>query len=104
MSHSYWQKCRNFYLPGKEGSFKGGILKGLFLESCGTIWVTVLPFPVSLPWIPVVVFFCRKVPFLGVFMASPQSVVSPFKGSVVTEPEKQKSNFLSVRWAFIQWN
>ncbi|BFG29758.1 hypothetical protein CerSpe_160320 [Prunus speciosa] len=74
--------------------FKGGILKGLFLESCGTIWVTVLPFPVSLPWIPVVVFFCRKVPFLGVFMASPQSVVSPFKGSVVTEPEKQKSNFL----------
>ncbi|KAF2303788.1 hypothetical protein GH714_023420 [Hevea brasiliensis] len=31
--------------------------------------------------------------FIGVIMDSPQSVVSPFKSSVVAEPEKQKSHF-----------
>lgn len=60
--------------------FKGGILKGLILESCGTIWVTVLPFPVSLPWIPVVVFFRRKV---GIFIGLCKYLALLLKGLLV---------------------
>ncbi|KAJ9153865.1 hypothetical protein P3X46_027258 [Hevea brasiliensis] len=36
---------------------------------------------------------CVEVHFIGVIMDSPQSVVSPFKSSVVAEPEKQKSHY-----------